>query len=330
MRESRQPDGGVRAVVPSALPVVHVLLATFNGERYLREQWASLEHQEGVGVVVHVGDDGSTDGTPGLLQELAAAPRGAVRGVEWLLAPPRRSAARSFLLLLASALDRSPDAQWFAYCDQDDVWLPGKLAAAVGAVASHGPGERPVLYGGRSIAVDAGNREQGLSPLFPHPPSFRNALVQNIMGGNTMVMNRSAARLVAAARADVTWHDWLTYQLVSAAGGFIHYDRQPFLRYRQHGENVMGSNRRWAARWVRLVAMLRGDFGGWNRQNVAALRAQADAFTEDSRRRLDAFGRAREAATPWARMAWLRRSGAFRQRPAEQAMLWLACILKRM
>jgi glycosyltransferase involved in cell wall biosynthesis len=312
-------------------PVVHVLLATYNGEQFLRPQWASLEAQEEVDVVVHVADDGSTDATPGLLRELAAASSGAVRGVRWLDAPRRGSAARSFLALVEHAVRSEPQAQWFAYADQDDVWLPGKLAAAVTALAKAENGERPALYGGRSLTVDAEDRDLGPSPLFPHPPTFRNALVQNIMGGNTMVMNRGAAQMLAAsAQADVIWHDWLTYQLVSAAGGLIHYDARPFLRYRQHGRNVMGSNRRWSARWNRLMFMFRGDFGDWNRRNVDAMRAHAGSFTPDNRQRLEAFRRAREEAMPWTRLAWLRRSGAFRQRPAEHLMLWLACALRRL
>lgn len=313
------------------LPVVHVLLATYNGEKFLRAQWASFEAQEKVTIVLHVADDGSTDGTVALLRELAARPAGAIDAVRWMEAPPRGSAARSFLALVEHACSTEPDAQWFAYADQDDVWLPGKLAAAVAVLSGHERDPVPALYGGRSIAVDAEDREQGLSPLFVRAPSFGNALVQNIMGGNTMVMNRSAAELVAAcADADVRWHDWLTYQLVSAAGGVLHYDTRPFLRYRQHGQNVMGSNRSVAARLRRLLLMLSGQFGDWNERNLAALLPRGNRFTPDARQRLDAFRMARQANGPWGRMKWLRRSGAFRQKRSEQAMLWLACILRRL
>ena len=313
------------------LPVVNVLLATHNGEKFLREQWASLETQQDVELVIHVADDGSSDGTVALIQQLAIGKSGAIRAVRWLEAPPRGSAARSFLVLLQDAVRSTPDGQWFAYADQDDIWLPGKLAAAVTALAAHQGSQRPALYGARSMTVDADNRERGLSPLFPQPPSFRNALVQNIMGGNTMVMNRGAASLVAAsAHVDVAWHDWLTYQLVSAVDGFIYYDARAFLRYRQHGRNVMGSNLRLAARWNRLMFMFKGQFRDWNSRNVAALMEHSDAFTPANRLRLEAFRLAREAPTPWARLAGLHRSGAFRQKPAEQMMLWIACTLRRL
>lgn len=312
-------------------PTIHVLLATYNGERYLRKQWESLEQQEGVELVVHVADDGSSDGTVALLQELATQPHGAVRSVRWLQAAPRRSATRSFLMLMADAVSCSPEALWFAYCDQDDVWLPGKLAAAHEVLAPWEQGARPALYGGRTLAVDDDDREGGLSPLFVRPPSFRNAVTQNIMGGNTMVMNRAAAELVAAsAHLEVVTHDWLTYQLVSGADGFIHYDPRPFVRYRQHAQNVIGSNLGWRARWERLLRMLRGEYREWNALNVTALAQRASIFTQANRQVLESFARARQARSPWTRMTWLRRSGAFRQKPAEQLMLWLACALGRM
>lgn len=312
------------------LPTVHVLLATYNGERHLAQQWASLEAQEGVGVVVHIADDGSADGTLELLRRLEAGRSGAVLAVHWMHAPPRRDAGRSFMLLLAHALRSAPDARWFAYCDQDDIWLPGKLAAALAALQPLA-GERPVLYGGRTLAVDEEDREQGLSPLFVRAPCFRNALAQNIMGGNTMVMDRAAAQLVAAwAGKPVVTHDWFTYQIVSGAGGAVHYDPQAWLRYRQHGGNVIGSNLGWRALASRLLRMLRGEFRNWNEINAAALQARRDSLTVEHRGVLDAFLHARTGARPWTRLASLRQSGVFRQPASQQLVLQVACLLGRM
>ena len=314
---------------PMSLPVVHVLLATYNGARHLPRQWASLEAQQGVEVVVHVADDGSADDTVAVLERLEAARSGAVREVRWMRAPPRRSAGRSFMLLLAHALRECPDAGWFAYCDQDDIWLPPKLAAALEVLAPHAAAG-PVLYGGRTLAVDEDDVEQGLSPLFVRAPCFRNALVQNIMGGNTMVMNRAAAALVAeSAGTEVVTHDWFTYQIVAGAGGFVHYDPRPFLRYRQHGNNAIGSNVGWRALGSRFLRMLKGEFRNWNEVNGVALGQRTRSLTPANAEVLDQFLRARTAATPWSRLAWLGRSGAFRQPNSQQLVLRVACALRR-
>lgn len=309
---------------------VHVLLATFNGERHLPQQWRSIEQQEGVQVVLHVADDASTDGTAVLLQQLAAAPGGAIHEVRWMHAPPRGCATRSFLQLLQQAVESEPHGMWFAFCDQDDVWLPGKLACALQALA-HVPAQVPALYGGRTLCVDEEDRPWGLSPLFDRPPCFRNALVQSILGGNTIVLNRAAALLVAAsAHADVTAHDWFCYQLVSGAGGTVVYDPRPFVRYRQHARNVVGSNLGWRARWRRLQRVLRGDFSDWNDRHLAALQARADTLAPTYRAVLEDFARARRDRNPLARLRWLRRSGVFRQPAGQQLALWVACLMRRM
>jgi glycosyltransferase involved in cell wall biosynthesis len=312
-----------------SVPVVHVLLATYNGARHLHRQWASLEAQEGVQLVVHVADDGSSDDSVAVVQRLETARSGAVCEVRWMHAPPRRSAGKSFMLLLAHALRECPGALWFAYCDQDDIWMPGKLAAAIEALAPRAA-TGPVLYGGRTLAVDEDDREQGLSPLFVQAPCFRNALVQNIMGGNTMVMNRAAAHLVAeSAGTEVVTHDWFTYQIVAGAGGFVHYDPRAFLRYRQHGNNAIGSNLGWRALLNRFARMLQGEFRSWNEVNGAALAQRTRSLTPVNADVLRAFLQARAAQMPWTRLAWLRRSGAFRQPASQQLVLRVACALRR-
>jgi glycosyltransferase involved in cell wall biosynthesis len=313
------------------VPIIHVLLATYNGAQYVRYQWASLEKQEGVEIVVHIADDGSSDGTVAILEEKASQLCGAVRAVHWFDAPPRRSASPSFLMLTAHAVSHCPEAKWFAYCDQDDIWLPGKLAAGHSMLASFAESTRPALYGGRTLAVDDNGHEHGLSPLFSQRPSFRNALTQNIMGGNTMLMNRAAAELVAgAAYTHVVAHDWLVYLLVSGADGFIQYDPRAFVRYRQHESNVVGSSLGWRARWHRLGRLLRGDHRRWNEVNAAILRQHKEGLAAVNLGVLEAFERARAARTPWDRIAWLRRSGVYRQNLREQLMLWLACALGRL
>jgi len=314
---------------PAVKPRVHVLLATYNGERHLEQQWTSLEAQQGVEVVVHVGDDGSQDGTVQVLRRLAAAHAGAVVDVRWLDEPPRRSATRSFMMLLQSALEGDPRAAWFAFCDQDDVWLPGKLQAALAAIGDTPP-ERPALYGGRTLSVDEEGRPGGLSPLFRKPPCFRNAIVQSIMGGNTMLMNRAAATALAGSAATAfTAHDWFSYQLITGLGGVVHYDPTPYVHYRQHADNVVGSNLGWGARWRRLKRMINGDFRQWNDLHVSALLSRSAQMRPENREVLAAFDRARRSPSPLARLVWLRRSGVFRQTPLQQVTLWVGGLLQR-
>ena len=107
-------------------PRVRVLLTTFDGERWLEEQLASLRAQVRVEVSVVASDDSSTDRTPAILE--AAAKAG---GLAVLPKLPERfgNAHRNFMRLIRDTpLD---DAEYFALSDQDDIWLPEKLARAV-------------------------------------------------------------------------------------------------------------------------------------------------------------------------------------------------------
>ena len=93
-----------------------------------------------------------------------------------------------------------PDS-WIAFADQDDQWLAGKLSRAIAALAAKDP-EVPALYCSRTWITDENLRGRRLSPSRPKPPGFANALVQNIAGGNTIVLNGAASKLIAAAAGD--------------------------------------------------------------------------------------------------------------------------------
>ena len=172
---------------------------------------------------------------------------------------------------------------YFAFSDQDDIWLPDHLSKAV-TILSTIPARRPALYCGRTRLISESGAFLGHSPLFRRPPSFRNAVMQSIAGGNTMVLNRAARQLLLKARqARPVAHDWWTYQLVSGAGGYVHYDPVPTVLYRQHGMNQVGSNLGYQARWHRTKMLLSGRFANWTRQNLTALQSVQDLFTPENR-----------------------------------------------
>lgn len=133
-------------------------------------------------------------------------------------------------------------ANAFAFCDQDDVWIPEKLAWAWEWVSSQ-PSDQPAIYFARQQITDASLRPIGLSPAFRRSPGFRNALVQNIAAGCTIMINAAARRLVLAAPSPPlgTMHDWWCYLLVSGAGGNIFADPRPVILYRQHDSNSIGA-----------------------------------------------------------------------------------------
>ena len=303
---------------------VVVLLALHNGEKCLPDQLYSLKHQNHGDWSLIVSDDASADAGPDLVRCFARAePERRIALIEG----PNRGFAANFLHLLRCA---DPDAPYVAFCDQDDAWLPEKLAHGLAQLALVEEG-RPALYCGRTWICGPTLRKLRPSPLFADAPRFSNAIVQNIGGGNTMLCNRAALQLLQAASVDVdsvASHDWWVYQMISGAGGRVIYDQQPMVLYRQHGDNVLGAGDNARAVLRRLGMVLRGQFQKWNDTNVAALNRARALLTPENRSLLDHFRLARSAPI-FERIACLWRSDIRHQTRLGNAGLWLAAVLNR-
>lgn len=174
--------------------LVAILMGTKNGGRFLAEQLDSLEAQTHNNWVLIASDDGSTDDTIKILRDCQAKwPVGRLI----IKDGPKRGFCINFLSL---ACDPDIEADYYAFCDQDDVWLPNKLSVAIKHIRANeldAPNNSiPFLYCSRTIHVAENLRRNGRSPLFVFPPSFRNALVQSLAGGNTMVFNHQAKVLL--------------------------------------------------------------------------------------------------------------------------------------
>jgi glycosyltransferase involved in cell wall biosynthesis len=304
-------------------PAIAVLMATFDGAAHLAAQLDSIAGQTLPPRWLVISDDGSTDDTLAILSEFAA--RNTAIEVSFLQGP-RLGAAANFLHLLRHVPEGADVA---ALSDQDDVWLPGKLADGVALL---GAANLPVLLGTRTLVCDESLGGAHPSPLWRRPFGFGHALVQSFAGGNTMMLNRAAIALAFAAAAEagrVVMHDWWLYQIISGAGGRVVFDLRPQLYYRQHGANQIGANRGPIAKLHRLRALLRGDFRAWNGINLQALTASAHRLTPENRAVLMGFARLRDLPLP-ARVAQFRRLGLYRQGPAGTASLWLALALGRL
>lgn len=302
---------------------VTILLASYQGGPFIGAQLDSIAAQTHRNWRLVVSDDGSGDETCGIVADFAASrPAGQVR----LIDGPRRGATRNFLNLLSVA----PDGP-LAFCDQDDVWFPDKLARAVAALSLH---DGPAHYAARTIITDAALAPVAESRHFRRPLGFRNALVQAIMAGNTSVFNAQAAailrRCVPAAQAlNIESHDWWAYQVTSGAGAVLMHDPQPALFYRQHSRSVMGRNDTVAAMSQRIGRLLAGDYGGWLAANHAALHAVRSELLPENRRILDQFGAALHLPGPVA-AAHMARLALYRQTRTGTAALFAAALMGRL
>ncbi len=309
---------------PDCPAKVAILLSTYNGAAYLREQLESLIAQTCQDWVIHASDDGSSDDTLGILREYQRR-----LGPARLLihAGPRQGFAANFL----SSIRRTQgQADYFAFCDQDDLWQPDKLARGLAWAASH-PADLPLLYCSRTRLIDADGLGIGFSPLFRRAPSFANALVQSIAGGNTMLFNAATARLLSLTpdHVPIISHDWWTYIIVTGCGGRVNYDAHPAIDYRQHGNNLIGSNSSVRDRLVRLHRMLKGTFRHWNDVNLEAVSHFRQHLTYENQQILELFGSARRAPL-YRKLSLISQSGVYRQTLPGNLGLVAASLMQRL
>ncbi|RUW17801.1 glycosyltransferase family 2 protein [Mesorhizobium sp. M4B.F.Ca.ET.215.01.1.1] len=302
---------------------VAVLLGAKDGAAFIEEQLQSLLAQSHPLVDLWVSDDGSTDGTQALVE--AWRPRW-TKGSLTLVKGPQKGFAANFRSMI---VDPRIDADYYAFCDQDDIWEPDRLESALRWMRSL-DAETPLLFCSRTATISETGSAAGYSPLFRRPPSFRNALVQSIAGGNTMLINRAARHLLAKASAKTEFvsHDWWAYLIVTAAGGMVRYDPRPLVRYRQHAANLVGANVSWKARLSRLGRLFRGEFASWTDSNLGGLAVNRDILTKDAAACLGLFIRARNGGIS-RRLRLLRRSGVYRQTLPGTLGLYLAFVWRR-
>lgn len=303
---------------------VAALMCTYRGARYIERQLETIAGQTYPHWRLFVSDDGSDDETLEILQRFRA--NGNQHRVH-IFSGPRCGFARNFFSLIARPEVR---ADFYAFTDQDDEWHPTKLERAVEQLRRL-PDDAPVLYGSRSELVDERGKRIGFSHRCRRPSGFANALVQNIVSGNTMVLNHNAVELLRAAGTDldVSAHDWWAYLLITGSGGLMVYDPYPTVRYRQHLHNLYGSNVSYSAMKRRVLKLLAGDYRDWNARNLAALRARRALLHQDNQRLIDLFDASRSGGLT-QRLWWLLRAGLYRQTLLGQLGLLFAAAARRL
>lgn len=306
------------------MPPITIVMASYNGAAYLGAQLDSILRQSLDDWRLLVSDDGSTDATRELLNHYANGP---MSGRLQVIDGPGRGATANFLHLIGRT---DPDS-WIAFADQDDSWRPEKLARAAEWLNRQ---SGPAVYAARTMICDQNMRELAPAPHFPGPFSFRNALIQACLPGNTTVANSEALALLrqgaaAADRAGIIGHDWWVYQLLSGAGATIMRDRTPALLYRQHARNVMGRNDTAKARMARVSMLFDGTFATWLAQNQLALAEVAPLLTAANRKLLEAFGELLQMPGPQA-FASMRKLGLYRQTRPGTLAVGMAMFLGRL
>ncbi len=239
---------------------IAVLLATYNGGKYLTELLDSLLKQTYPKLKIYIHDDGSCDETVSVIHEYQAKYPSMI---QVLIYPPTGSSCANFMSMLTYVKE-----SYVMFCDQDDVWLPEKTEKVfqeMQRIEAENP-DRPCLVFSDLYVVDS--ELKIISDSFmryadrdPHCTDYKSLLMQNVAPGCTMILNRELVKQ-AECCCDATkigMHDiWVI--LIAALEGKVSYVDMPLICYRQHQGNVVGAQK--VTKIKKIVNTLQRIFSG--------------------------------------------------------------------
>jgi len=267
-------------------PRIVILLSTYNGGQYLREQLDSLFSQSYRDFILLVRDDGSTDDTVKILSDYV------IRYPERMQLVRDQAgnlgASGSFSWLMQYALDKRAelelDSLYLMFCDQDDTWYEDKIARQVNAMVSSEAEltvPTPVLVHSdlQVVASDNSPIAESLAAyqgLETERNRFPNMVISNLVTGCTALINEPLARRALPVPAQAIMHDWWLALVASAFGKVVYLDT-PLIHYRQHGNNTIGAKER-EPRGVTSLGFWRRVFGPAANEHLIEVARQAAAF----------------------------------------------------
>ncbi len=224
---------------------IAVLLASYNGTKFIEEQLKSLFDQTYKDFAVFISDDGSNDDT--LIKEQKFAENYPDRLFVYSRSSKKRGAKNNFLDLCNMALET--DADYFMFCDQDDVWIPDKIRLTVNEMQKLEGDNIPVLIHTDLSVVDSELRTIDKSfvkyrGIDPHCIMLNRLLIQNNVTGCTAMLNRALLEkgMQFKDTEKLIMHDWW-FALVACLFGKIRFIDIPTVKYRQYGGNVVGASK---------------------------------------------------------------------------------------
>lgn len=268
---------------------VLILLATYNGERFLSQQLDSLYLQENVDFHILARDDGSKDGTLNLLRKYSRD-----KGKMTIIEGDNVGAAVCFFKLIQYAVESMQKYDYYAFCDQDDVWYSDKLDRAVRCL---GASDNPLkLYFSMAKLCDANDNIIGLTNL-SHYIGFYTVFFSNPALGCTQVLTYDLLKMglvvpyidcYGTQKKRALLHDEWIYDIASFADAFMVFDNHPTMNYRQHGANVTTYKKSWFLKY-KLVITRAKEYYKARYQEAWLLKKYENMFSKEKQDYLNMF-----------------------------------------
>lgn len=213
-------------------------MSTYNGSRYLSEQIDSILCQEGADVTLYIRDDGSSDQTIDIIKKYAKKYQNII-----LTTGQNVGVGNSFMQLVYDCPD---DFDYYAFSDQDDIWLKEKLKVAIDNIKQK---DTPTLYASNQMLVDENGKQ--ISLRYSKDYAMQNCLEAqfqiNRISGCTFVFNKVLKKILSepvrrptAELLQKRIHDVWVSNVASLYDGIV-YDSNAYIQYRQHENNAVGA-----------------------------------------------------------------------------------------
>ena len=302
---------------------VAVILGFYNGNNFIEEQVKSIFNQNFKNIDIFIFDD---DSKIKLEFKDLKINNNKKPKIKITKRKENLGYAKNFLMGLEEV---GKEYDFYAFSDQDDIWEKDKITRGIEALISK-ESKYPKLYCSRTSYYNSEcTKVIGSSKIHPKKPTFANALLQNIAGGNTILMNNLARQIVVKTvkAENFISHDWWCYQIISGAGGEVIFDKHKTVRYRQHNYNLIGKNNGFVDIKSRILEFLSGKVKRWSDINLENLLKYRYLLTKDNIEILENFIKARRSRNILKKLNYFYKSGVFRQSNKETIIFTIGLIL---
>lgn len=224
--------------------VIYILLASYNGEKYITEQIKSLLGQTYQNWILWIHDDGSKDNTINIIKEYE---KNFPSKIKFLDDGLKFGAAKQNFTHLLSSVDNNFD--YVMFCDQDDIWLDNKIDITLNKmieVEKNNPNKSILIHTDLKVVDESLNiiaisyfMYQKIKPQWSK--DFNISLVQNSVTGCTMMINKEAKKISLPISNNAIMHDWWILLKVLQYDGIVEYITKQTILYRQHTSNDIGA-----------------------------------------------------------------------------------------
>ena len=226
--------------------MIHILMTTYNGEKYLAQQIDSILCQDYSDIKLFINDDCSSDNTEKIILEY----KNKFQDKIFYSKNKKNSGSPKFNFMKLLSACKNSNCDYAMFCDQDDVWFPNKISITLAAIKNseqkYGT-NTPILVHTDLVVTDCNlntisESHEKYANINCKKSALNNLLVQNVVTGCTIFMNKALITKINVPNTYFIMHDWYI-ALVASCFGYIVYIDKPTVFYRQHHTNAIGINR---------------------------------------------------------------------------------------